>query len=183
MTHLAKEIAFTQSAAIITDNNRFDNYTNFSRVTTPYVDRRTKFAKGIINLLVPSNLADIPIEKLIKFRNKKRKLIAAFNQEIDNVQEKISIGFTERSFIDSYNNIYSEFSKEVLLQGLGIAAIPLAAYILIHNPLATAPEYINEILGGIGMVLGGGYALNKGLRDIQTKRYCKKYLTNLERIR
>ena len=33
MTYLAKELAFRESAAIITDNNRFDNFTNYARGT------------------------------------------------------------------------------------------------------------------------------------------------------
>lgn len=183
MTYLAKEIAFRETAAIITDNNRFDNFTNYSRATTPTIDRRTKFAKGLFNLLVPKNLADIPFDRLIEFRNKNRHLITSFNQELDNVQNRIGEGYTHQDFIDRYNNIYSEISGEILTQGIGIASIPLAAYILIQNPQATTPEYVKEILGGLGVILGGGYALNKGLRDTRTRRYCKKYMTNLERLR
>lgn len=180
MTYLAKEIAFTESAALVTDNNRFDNFTNYVRATTPLIDRRNRFAKGIINLLVPKNLAEIPFQKLIQFRNTNRGRIRAFNAELNNVQQKIGNGYTERDFIESYQNIYSEICKETLIQGIGIASIPFAMYMLIQNPLATSPEYTKEILGAIGMMLGGGYSLNKGLRDIKGKRYCKKYLTNLE---
>ncbi len=183
MTYLAREIAFKETAAIITDSNRFDNFTNYTRSTTPTVERRTKFAKGIVNLLVPQNLASIPFQRLIEFRNRNRNMITAFNNELTNIQEKISQGYSEQDFIDSYNNIYSEFSREVILQGIGIATIPFAAYMLIENPQATTPEYIKEILGALGIILGGGYALNKGLRDFKTKRYCKKYLINLERLR
>lgn len=183
MTYLAKEIAFKENAAIITDNNRFDNFTNYSRATTPTIERRTKFAKGLFNIIVPKNLADIPLERLIEFRNKNRHLITSFNQELDNVQNRIGEGYTHQDFIDRYNNIYSEYSGEILTQGIGIASIPLAAYILIQNSQATTPEYVKEILGGLGVILGGGYALNKVLKDTQSKRYCKKYMTNLERLR
>lgn len=183
MTYLAKEIAFQESAAIITDNNRYDNFTNHSRATLPSLTHRTKFAKGIINLLIPQNLAEIPFERLIEFRERNRDFLRAFNSELDNIQQKISEGYSEQDFINSYNNLYSEFSRQVVLQGIGIAAIPFAAYILIQNQIATTPEYIKEILGSLGMIIGGGYALNSGLKDNQTGRYCKKYITNLERIR
>lgn len=182
MTYLAKEIAFRESAAIITDNTKFDNFTNYAKAMTPKVDQGTKFAKGIFNFLLPIDLAEIPVTKLIEFRNKNRHLIKAFNMELDNVQKKISQGYSQKDFIESYNNIYSEYSREVLLQGLGIASIPFAAYILIKSPNATSSEYIKDILGALGIVLGGGYALNKALKDTQNKRYCKKYLTNLERL-
>jgi len=183
MAHLAKEIAFTEGAAIITDENKFDNYTNFAKSTTPIIERRSKFAKAIINLLVPRDLARISIEKLIDFRNRNRQLIHAFNSELTNVQSKIASGYSEQEFINSYNNVYSEFSREVLLLGLGVAAIPFAAYILITNSTTTTPAYAKEILGALGIIFGGGYALNKALIDTETKRYCKKYFTNLERLR
>lgn len=183
MTYLAKEIAFHESAAIVTDNNRFDNFTNYARSTYATIDRKTKFAKGIFNLIVPKNLSQISIGHVIDFRNRNRNLLRAFNSELDNVQDKISEGYSHQDFIDSYNNIYSEYSREILTQGLGLASIPFAAYILLQNPNSTTPEYIKEILGALGIILGGGYTLNKGLKDNQTKRYCKKYLTNLERLR
>jgi hypothetical protein len=147
------------------------------------LSKRLNSLKGIINLLVPSDLADIPFEKLIKFRNKNRQLITAFNQKLDNVQQKIINGYTMQEFIDSYNNVTSELSKVVFSLGFGVVSIPLAAYILILNPNATSPQYLKEIIGAVGILVGGGYALNKGLRDTKTKRYCKKYFTNLERIR
>lgn len=183
MTYLAKEIAFKESSAIITDNNRFDNFTNYSRATTPSISKRTKFAKGLFNFIVPQNLSEIPFAQLIDFRNKNRHLITAFNKELDNVQEKIGEGYSKNDFIESYNHIYSEYSREILLHGLGIATIPLAAYMPIQNSLAITPEYIKEILGALGIILGGGYALNRALKDTQSKRYCKKYITNLERLK
>lgn len=183
MTYLAKEIAFRESAAIITDNNRFDNFTNYARVTKPTIDRSTKFAKGLFNFIIPKNLNEISIEQLIDFRNRNRHLLTAFNTELANVQEKISTGYSHHDFIDSFNDIYSEYSGEILLQGIGLASIPFAAYILLQNPVATTPEYIKEILGGLGIILAGGYSFNKALKDTRSKRYCKKYLTNLESIR
>ncbi|MBL7911661.1 MAG: hypothetical protein JNJ41_11445 [Bacteroidia bacterium] len=183
MTYLAKEIAFKESAAIITDNQRFDNFTNYSRSTTPLINSRNKFAKGIINMLVPVNLTEIPINRIIEFRNRNRELISAFNRELSNIQNKISEGSSERDFIDNYNSVYSELSRNVILQGIGVAAIPFAAYVLIQNPNTTSPEYIKEVLGSISMVLAGGYTLNAALRDKESRRYCKKYIANLERLR
>lgn len=182
MTYLAKEIAFQESAAIITDSVRFDNFTNYARATNSTFTRKNKFAKGIINLLVPKNLSDISFEKLIEFRNKNRELISAFNTELDNTQDSISNGYSDQNFIDNFNNIYSDFSKEIMLQGLGVVSIPLAAYIFIAQPILITAEYIKEILGALGIILGGGYTLNKGLKDIETGRYCKKYMTNLKRL-
>src|SRR5688572_13288024 len=51
MTYLAKEIAFQESAGIITDNSRFDNFTNYSETIHPTDSKKNEFAKGIINHL------------------------------------------------------------------------------------------------------------------------------------
>jgi hypothetical protein len=182
MTQLAKEIAYDKDAAIITDNIRFDDYTNMSRTFSRSTQVRNRFAKGVVNLLIPQNLGEVDFRKLIKFRNVNRKLIRTFNTEIDNIQHLISNGLTEKVFIEKFNNIYSEISTAILLQGIGIASIPLAAYILIKNPQALAPEYIREIFGGIGVILGGTFELKKLWIDNKDKRYCKKYMANLKQL-
>jgi hypothetical protein len=183
MTHLAKEISHDRNGAIITDNNKFDNYTNYTRVFRPEDRVRNKFAKGIVSLLVPNNLDDIDLGALIKFRKANRKLIRAFNKQIDLVSDSIGNGLTEGKFIENFNNLYSNLTREILIQGIGIASIPFAAYILIKNPQALTPEYIKEILGGMGLALGGTFAVKKAMFDINDKRLCKKYLTNLSRFK
>jgi hypothetical protein len=174
MTNLAKEISYDREASIITDNIRFDNYTNISRTIDRQSERVGKFAKGIINLLVPSNLGEMSLKTLIEFRNKNREGISAFNKELENVQDSIGAGITRRKFIDNFNNIYSDFSKEVIIQGIGVAAIPFAAYILINNPQALAPEYAKEVLGGLGLMLGGTYSLSKLWVDKKKQKVLQK---------
>lgn len=183
MTYLAKEISYERNGSIITDNIEFDNYTNYSRVHNQMDRRRNKFMKGIINLLIPANISEIPISELIEFRNANRNRIQAFNNQIENVENSIGNGITERDFINSFNNIYSELTREIILMGIGLASIPLASYVLINNPDALKVEYAKEILGALGIGLGGTYAIKRGLFDTRERRLCKKYLTNIERLR
>lgn len=183
MTHLAKEISHERNGAIITDNVEFDNYSNFSRVHDPRIRTRLKFMKGIVNLLVPANLSEIPFDRLIQFRNQNREQIQAFNRQIDIIEESIGNGITEREFIESFNTIYSELTREIVLMGIGLASIPLASYVLINNPDALSAEYSKEILGALGIAIGGTYAVKKALFDTREKRNCKKYLTSIERLR
>lgn len=183
MTHLAKEISYERSVSIITDNIEFDDYLNYSRVYSPQIRNRNKFMKGIINLLVPANISEIGFDRLIEFRNKNRERIAAFNRQIDLLEESIGNGVTERQFINSFNDIYSDLTREIVLMGIGLASIPFAAYMLIHNPQALTAEYAKEILGALGIALGGTYAVREALFDTREKRLCKKYLTNVERLK
>jgi hypothetical protein len=182
MTHLAKEISFERDSKIITDNLDFDNYTNFARIQPSNRNVRDKFLKGIINLLVPNNVNEISLDKLIAFRKINRELITALNNQITNVEDSISNGLTEKEFVDSFNNSLSEFSQQVLLLGVGVASIPFTAYLLINNPQALTSEYTEEILGALSIGFGGYYGVRKGLFDSREQRQCKKYFSNLRRL-
>jgi len=65
MSYLASEIAYLEDTAIITDNNAFDNFTNSKRMNHISTVKRNSFAKGIINLMVPQDLSQIPIKNLV----------------------------------------------------------------------------------------------------------------------
>lgn len=183
MTHLAQEISYERNGSVITDNVEFDNYSNFSKVYNPGVRNRNKFMKGIINLLVPANISDISFDRLIQFRNQNRERITAFNNQINLLEESIGNGVTERQFVNSFNEIYSELTREIVLMGIGLASIPFAAYMLINNPQALSAEYSKEILGALGIGLAGTYAIKRALFDTRERRLCKKYLTNVERLK
>lgn len=183
MTYLAQEISTNRNGSIITDNIEFDHFTNYSKVINPSINNRHKFMKGIVNMILPGNLADIPLERLIDFRNKNREKILSFNNQINLFEDSIGKANAERDFINSFNDIYSELAKEILLLGIGIASIPFATYILIQNQNALIAEYIKETLGGIGLGLGGIYTIKRALFDNKEKRQCKKYIANLTRLK
>ncbi len=183
MTYLAQEISHERNGSIITDNIEFDNYSNFSRTQSPDLRIRNKFMKGIINLLVPANISELSIDELIKFRNKNRERIKAFNHQVDIMESSISNGVTEKEFIKGFTNIYSELSREIILTGIGIASIPFATYMLINNQDALSAEYSKEILGGLGIGLGGYYTVKQALSNTREKRMNKRYFANLERLK
>lgn len=182
MTYLAKEIAFSQEAAIITDNYEFDAFTNYYGTNIPWLKSRSNFAKAVINLVLPQDLSHISFDTLLEFRKNNRELLSAFNKELDNVQIKISDGYSGQDFIDDYNKVYKEFSNAIAAQAHGIVIVPLSTYMLINNNLATTADYIKEIIGSLGIIYSGLYSIKKGLKDSKTKRYCKKYITNLKQV-
>jgi len=132
--------------------------------------------------LVPTDLEGVSFSKLIAFRNRNRDLIREFNLQIEKVQDKIASGYSDRDFIDSFNNVNSEIAKEILRFGLGTVAIPFAFYTLLHNPAALESAYSKEVLSALGVVVGGVFGLRKGLKDNRSRRYCKKYFSELETL-
>jgi len=183
MTYLAQEISHERNGSIITDNVEFDNFSNFSRVQSPQLRQRNKFMKGIINLLVPANISEISIDELIKFRTENRERIKAFNRQVDIMEDSISNGVTEREFVESFTDIYSELTREIVLMGIGIASIPFATYMIINNQNALSAEYSKEILGALGIGIGGTYAVKQALKNSKDKRMNKRYFANLERLK
>lgn len=183
MSFLAQEIAFEEGKSIITDNHKFDNFLNHQRVIARNVITKGSFAQGVLGLLVPRNISEIPIQTLIDFRNRNRQKIQAFNNELNNSLNNIQVGVTEREFIDRFNNIYSELTSEILTQGLGVTSIPLATYILMQNITTTSAEYINQIIGALGIVLTAKVAIGTKWKEIANRHDCKRYMTNLERLK
>lgn len=183
MTFLAEEIAFDEGMSIITDSNNFDNFLNYKQTIPRIQRRRQDFAHGVMSLVIPKNISEISISRLIDFRNENRQLIRSFNIELDNSLNSIQDAITQRQFVERFNNVYSELTEEILAQGIGIATIPFGTYLLIQNTLATTPEYIKEIIGGIGLLLTGKIAVSARWKEIANRHNCRRYLTNLERIK
>ena len=183
MTHLAKEISTERNGSIITDNVEFDSYTNYSRITKVSTRKRLEFMKGVIDLSVPTNISEIGFDKLIEFRNKNRDRITAFNNQIEIVEESIGNGITEKEFIKNFNNVHKELTKQIVLLGSRASKIPLATYMLLNNPVALSIDYAREILTGLGVGLGGYYAVKDALINTNERRSCKKYLTNMSLLK
>ena len=180
MTRLAQEISFERESSIITDNNEYDSFLNFSSIRP--MSNRNRLAKGIVNLIVPNNLYHISISDLIKFRNKNRNRIRAFNNQLTIAEDAIKNGITERQFINDYNNASTDLTQEIIKLGLGIASIPFATYLLIQNNVALQAEYVKEIIGGMGMMVAGYYGVKGALRINRDQRLTERYFTNLSRL-
>ncbi len=183
LTFLAEEIAFEEGKSIITDNNAFDNFLNYRRVVPRAIAERQRFTQGVISLTVPKNISEIPIRNLVRFRNDNRERIRAFNLELNAALTNIQNGVDERDFVNRFNNIYSELITEILTQGLGVATIPLGTYLVLKNATALSAEYINQFIGGLGIILTAKVAVSSRWREIVNKHDCKRYITNLERLR
>lgn len=183
MTSLAQEIAFEKDASTITDLKQWDNYTTFKRAKSPNFLNKAKLAETVINVKLPQNLREIDFDKIIAFRNSNRKFLSAFGTNLNNMYDYIGKGLTSEQFISDHQKIFSEYTKEVLSLGLRVSAIPLGVWILIDNSQSLGIQYAKEILGGLGVTIGGAFALKKAYKNLEGKRFSKKYLSNLENLK
>ena len=182
MSFLANEISFENDLDIITDNKKYSDFTYLRKIKVNSKSKVDDFKKATIKLVLPKNISDISFKNIITFRNNNRKKIKILNEHIDLIGESISNGLSEMEFIKSYKSIFNEFSKELLLLGIGSVTIPLGTYMLIKNPESLDIEYVKEALEGIALLFGGGYSLKKSYKDRHRNRQVKKYLTNLGKL-
>ncbi|UAY55691.1 hypothetical protein [Arachidicoccus terrestris] len=183
MTHLAKYIAFEQDLDIITDNLEFDKYVNYSRTRTIVTNNQDQFIRGIIKLQTPRDINEIPLNKLIDFRNKNRDLISAFNIQIDKIEDSIGKGISEQKFIDDYNYTIKGMTEAILRLSKELVLVPLGWYALVQHAQALAPQYIKEVFSSLAAIGGGIYGVRKALQKNQNSRKCKRYLTNLTNLK
>ena len=97
------------------------------------------------------------------------------------MHEKVGKAINPKQFIESYNKTMREWTLELSQFGIGLAAAGISTYLLLENDSATAPEYIQQILEG-GLVLIGGIELVKNVNANTNRKYCRQYLTELKKI-
>lgn len=184
MSLLANVISDLKSIAAITDNEVLDRISMLLRMTNTDVAQRTEVIQGIINLQLPKNISEIDINKIIKLRNSKyyMKKLDAFHKELDRYYCEIENGATSRDFIDSLNYTISDISSEILKLGPNMATIGMGAWMLYNNLDIKLFEYIKDILG-LGALIGSSIQINSKWKNTETRRFSRKYLTDLRRLK
>lgn len=182
LSYLAEEIAYEEGKSIITDNRRFDNFLSYKKRLDKRIKTNEKFVKGIFNLVLPKNISMIDIDKIIKFRNNNRDLIASFNNEFHEVLQQIENGFTEEQFIAKYRNLYSELTSAIIKEGAGVLSIPMETSMLMQSGNLNSDDFIN-VVSTLGIVIGATIGISSKWKEINQQRSCRKYLTNLQNLR
>lgn len=182
MTILAKEVAFSRNASVITDFEEYNDYSIYSQTTSLRVDDQIDFAKGIINLKIP-NLDQIDLSRLVEFRNENRGLLRQFNHQLEKFYDKISEGENPEKFVQNFNSVYNEIKENFLTLGVSLVSVSLGAYILLNNTTSTNADYLKQLAEGTGFGITAYYALNNFYKKTKSERFCRKYLTKLGNIR
>jgi hypothetical protein len=185
MTLLAQIIADAQGVSPITDDRDLDKFSIFTRTTCAVVTERLKIAQAVIDLKLPANLSRIKLDEVIKLRKRPgfKKGLQAFHQEFDRYFDSIEKEISPKKFVDSFNSIWKSFSDDFLITGAGAVSFGLGVWILLHSPQATTAAYLKELVGAGGaLTIGGAVRVKNTWKNTQTKRYCRKYMTNLSKL-
>lgn len=107
--------------------------------------------------------------------------LAAFHEELDKYLDTVENG-RPGQFVTSFDSIWKEFSDDMLITGLGILTFGLGVWIALSSQQATPVNYVKEVVGGTSLAVGGAVRIKNTWKNTKTKRYTRKYLSDLRKI-
>ena len=186
MTVLAQVIADEKGISPITDHRNFDRFSIATRQTNN-TNAKTKIAQGIIQLKLPSNISQISLADVIKFRNREsyKSQLKAFHSELDKYWGKIEAGSTEQDFVTSFDKIWSDFTGNVVKLGLDTMKFGLGVWILANSPSISTEEFLKNVVitGASSLVVSPIIGFKNTWDKTKSERYTRKYLSDLTTLK
>jgi hypothetical protein len=186
MTLLAQAISDQKGISPITDYRRLDILSIFSRKEKRgLLKNNWKIAEGIFNIKLPSNINQISIDSILKLRARSDFKIKqkAFHDELDNYLSNIENGATSSDFIKSFDTAWNDYLDQFMYLGANLVIYGLSVWILVNAPVITTAAYVKDVVAvGALSYIGSTITIRKNWKGIQTKRYARKYLADLEMI-
>ncbi|MDQ8141819.1 hypothetical protein [Chryseobacterium sp. CFS15] len=183
MIFLSEEIAKDEKGNPITDITKYDNLTTYIRsIDINQHDVPAHFIRTIIDLSLPKNIQDIPVEKLIEFRNYSEinELRNKLNISLSNFYKSLENGTDPHQYLKFIEQNSNELAQQILLFFGGLFGVSLAASTIMSNPLST--ESIKEITEGTLMSVEAISAIKSAWSSNGEKRAARKFLTKLNQI-
>lgn len=184
MTIFAQAISDAKEISPITDLKDMDRFSIFIRHKNQTEKDKFIIAQKIVELKLPDKIETIPLDKIIELRRRddfKIKL-KAFHSSLKVFLENEDEDKSAEKFIEKHKHIYNEFNKELLQLGLGLISFSIGVWLTTQSPEANEQEIAKTFLEGGTYVLSG-VAINKSWKNTKTKRYCKKYLADLTKLK
>jgi len=186
MTLLAQAISDQQGISPITDYRCLDMFSIFSRKEKQsWWKNNLNIAEGIINIKLPDNIRQISLDSIIKLRAKPGFKIKqkAFHEELDNYLLNIEKGATSKDFVTSYETAWNDYLDSFMELGVKLVSYGLGVWILANAPVITTAAYFKDVVAGSALsYIGSTITVRKNWKGIQTRRYARKYLADLEMI-
>lgn len=181
MTLLAQELSYSRQVSPITDRENLDRYGTFTQTLDLEIKSDIELVEGIINRKVP-NLKEISFSELLDFRKNNDAFLVEFRNEFERYLDSIGEGKDPSKFINNYKKLYKEYEGMLISLGFGVGVVAFSSWILFEKLAPTTPEYLKIITNGTGLVVSSTYAVSKTWKENKSKRYCRRYLTKMEKL-
>lgn len=181
---LAKSIGDSNRFSPITDIPKYDYFTNI--IESPQnEDDGITLAQNVINVFLPRNLNQIPIESLLQLRtsdNYDQKL-TAFQNAVNQFHSHIEDGDLTRQFIETYENPFRDLVQEIKELTLDLAGYGLGTWMILSAPNIEIPHFIKDVaIGGLTIYTGRKIKLKRTWQHTHNRILTRRYLTGIKRI-
>ncbi|MFM9331566.1 hypothetical protein [Paenibacillus mesotrionivorans] len=182
MTLLANIIGENNNTSAITDSNEMEKYNIFLKRNPSSSANRINIAKSTINLVLPTNLEDIPLDTLIKLRNKKdfRAMINSFHNELDVYITSLENDNYNESFVEHLNRNLSEIRNELAQLGPNLFSFLLGFWFIFNGKIDYKDVLGTALIGGA--VTASVCKISKQVRSNKDARFTRKYLATLGKV-
>jgi hypothetical protein len=183
MSILAHIVAHERDICPISDNRDIDNILMYLQRGDKKNEQQIAVAQNIIELKLPANLQEISMNEIISFRNKAgfKERLQAFHTELDKYSNGIERGGDATAFSKSFDYALKDFTIEIGSLGLATTGFGLSIWLSLTDPNTNVWD-ITEKISAIGELTSLLYIEQKWSAT-QSKRFCKKYMTDLTKIR
>lgn len=181
MTILAQVIADRNGISPITDRNELDRFSIFIRQENKCTESIITVAQDVLECKLPADLHKIPLDNIIKFRNNRgfKKKLNAFHNELQKYYKSKEDNQTAYDFESSLGSFWRDFFGDFIQAGIDLASFSLKAWISISSG---APVAANAITDGVTMLTRNTIRIKNTWNSTKSKRYCRKYLSNISRL-
>jgi hypothetical protein len=184
MSLLAHIISEARGTSPLTDNADMDQISVITRRAAPLTLQRIHVARGILKLQIPVDLANIDINRVIEHRGRPefKTRLHAFHTELATWMGQVEKGEATGDFFSTRGSGIGEFSDDLMKLGAGLTAFGLGVWLLMSKP-ATTPSYLKELAAAGVITIGSIVSLRSTWNNTKTKRFTRKYLATLKRLK
>ncbi|MDX1955734.1 MAG: hypothetical protein SFU20_09395 [Chitinophagaceae bacterium] len=184
MTFLAETIAYQKQATPIIDSPVLDRFSTYLRAKDVKTAGVLQAANVIVQTALPSEIENINIDKVIKFRTSPgiAELRRSFNITVESFYNSVENEFDPYTYLESIKRTNGELTKEIGLFFGGVVSLGLGALILSKTDNPSKLEVLKASLEGTIFSIAGAIGINSAWKLSKERRNARKFLTNLKRL-
>ncbi|PET65150.1 hypothetical protein CN514_12325 [Bacillus sp. AFS001701] len=187
MSVIAHNIGDSCGMSVITDTKEQKQISKINNKAWKYNPKfeELKVMNKFIKLEIPVNLKDIPLEAIIKLRNKEsfQTKLNSFHASLGTFTSAPGMELTEsncKEIIGNLNGSILDLVSDITGFVTGTAATALGVSLVFSNDGSNL-ELAKELLG-FGVTLGGAFQLYEKYNNVRNKHLAARYLTDIRKL-